>query len=305
MPATGYPDRQASQTPAGESDPSSQTQEIVGTRMLEAEAFARPRQAEVERPRTHIDITQLQQKGVVPLNDSREIAESEYRRIKRPLLANVTGRGAVKVDRGEAIMVTSAQQGEGKTFTSFNLAYSFAQERDWEIILIDGDNTRRTLTRSLGLDVNMGLMDVLSGACDNVDDVIVTTDIERLSFIPAGQRNAQASEFLSSKRMEAVIGQLLSVKHRIVLFDAPPLLGTSDALVLSESVGQIIVVVKAGSTQRDAVAAAIQPLDKNKAINLLLNQVVRAHGDSYGGYHYGYGYGDGAPRDGGRASTRS
>jgi receptor protein-tyrosine kinase len=90
--------------------------------------------------------------------------------------------------------------------------------------------------------------------------------------------------------MRTVLDRLAGNRNRVLLFDAPPLLGAPEALVLSEAVGQIIMVVKAGATERKAVAAAVQPLDKKKAINFLLNQVVRAHGDSYGGYHYGYSY---------------
>lgn len=266
------------------------TPELMGSRLLEAELDHGEPAVAKHRTSVHVDLARLQMEGLLPAEASREQLASEYRRIKRPLLANITGRGAVKVDRGELIMITSALPGEGKTFTAFNLARSLAQESDWEIVLVDGDNVRQSLTRFMGLESAKGLMDVLSQAHADVDDIVVATDIPRLLFVPAGTRHALATEYLSSKHMETVLDRLAGNRNRILLFDAPPLLGAPEALVLAEAVGQIIVVVRAGATERKAVAAAVQPLDKKKAINFLLNQVVRVHGDSYGGYHYGYRY---------------
>lgn len=264
------------------------TPELAGQRAIGDEM--REERAEARENTVHIDQARLQAAGLLPPPASREQLGSEYRRIKRPLLANVTGRGAVRVDRGAQIMITSALAGEGKTFTAFNLAYSLAQEPDWEVVLIDGDNVRQTLSHCLGLEARPGLMDVLKGDEVDVEDIEVATDVPRLSFVPAGTRHALASEYFSSRQMEVVLDRLGRGGGRILIFDAPPLLGSPEALVLAEAVGQIIVVVKAGATERKAVAAAVQPLDKKKAINFLLNQVVRAHGDSYGGYHYGYAY---------------
>jgi protein-tyrosine kinase len=268
----------------------SPTPELMGKRLLDEEQMPGSSASEKPRLSVRMDLAKLQADGLLPPQAARDQLEGEYRRIKRPLLANVTGRGAVKVDHGRLIMITSALPGEGKTFTAFNLARSLAQEPDWEVLLVDGDNVRQSLTRFLGLESAKGLMDVLSQAHADVEDVVVETDIPRLLFLPAGTRHALATEYLSSQHMEAVLERLAGNRNRVLLFDAPPLLGAPEALVLAEAVGQIIVVVKAGATERKAVASAVQPLDRKKAINFLLNQVVRAHGDSYGGYHYGYNY---------------
>ena len=282
--------------PSRRGSPRMPTPELFGERVLGGEAelpgaASSTGPEEGRRPAVHIDLSRLQAAGLLPPESSREQLEGEFRRMKRPLLANITGRGVVKVDRGESIMVTSALPGEGKTFTAFNLARSLAQEPDWEVVLVDGDNVRQSLTRMLGLESSKGLMDVLSQSDDpHVEDVVLQTDIPRLMFVPAGTRHALATEYLSSKHTSLVLDSLAAKRNRVLLFDAPPLLGAPESLVLSEVVGQIIMVVKAGSTERKAVAAALQPLDRRKAINFLLNQVVRAYGDSYGGFRYGYGY---------------
>ncbi|APZ44668.1 hypothetical protein BW247_10670 [Acidihalobacter ferrooxydans] len=242
-----------------------------------------------------LDAPRLTAAGLYPPPDIEDRIENEYRRIKRPLLANVTGRGVMPVEDARIVMVTSAQAGEGKTYTAFNLAYSLAQERDWQVTLIDGDNTRSTLSRKLGVagGDRPGLMDLLSDPGIDMGAALQPTNVPRLTFIAAGSRHEDAAELLASREMTNFLRRLTAEPGRIAIIDTTPLLGSAEALALSESVGQILVVIKAGVTPRAAVAAAVQPLDKRKAINLLLNQVVKEHGDAYGGYSsYVYGYGD-------------
>ncbi len=244
--------------------------------------------------RLEVDLSRLTAAGLFPPPDSRERIENEYRRIKRPLLANITGRGAMPVEDARLVMITSAQEGEGKTYTAFNLAYGLSQERDWQIILIDGDNTRRSLSSRLGVgEEHPGLMDLLSNPGMMLESALYATSIPRLTFIPAGTRHEDAAELLASREMSNLLRRLSADPNRIIVIDSTPLLGSAESLALSEWMGQILVVVKAGVTPRAAVAAAVQPLDKRKAINVLLNQVIKEHGDAYGGYSsYVYGYAD-------------
>ena len=81
-----------------------------------------------------------------------------------------------------------------------------------------------------------------------------------------------------------------SVEDRIVIFDSPPLLVTSESRVLASRMGQIILIVCAGKTPQQAVESAVESLDKSKVVNLVLNQAGTALGN-YGGFAYGYGYG--------------
>ena len=243
-------------------------------------------------PKLALDPERLTAAGLFPPPDARERLKNEYRRIKRPLLANITGRGAMPVEDARSIMVTSALEGEGKTYTAFNLAWSLAQERDWEVILIDGDNTRRSLSRKLGAeDGRPGLMDLLSDPSLDPVSALYGTSLPRLTFLSAGSRHEDAAELLASQEMAKLLHRLTSDPNRIVVIDSTPLLGSAESLSLSEWTGQILVVVKAGETPRAAVVAAVHPLDKRKAINVILNQVVKEHGDAYGGYSsYVYGY---------------
>ena len=119
------------------------------------------------------------------------------------------------------------------------------------------------------------------------------TDIPGLRILPAGCPDEHATELLASKQMGKVIEVLSkSYADRVVIFDSPPILATSESRVLSSFMGQIVMVVCAGITPQHAVEAALESLDDTKAINLVLNQSASGMSSGgYGTYKYGYGYG--------------
>ena len=119
------------------------------------------------------------------------------------------------------------------------------------------------------------------------------TDVPGLSLLPAGSRDPRASELLASKRMDELCTALSSADAgRMVVFDSSPLLLTTEAPALAAHVGQIAVVVSANETRREAVLAALEKLDPEKAIACILNRQAEA-GDQSDPYGYGYGYGYG------------
>jgi receptor protein-tyrosine kinase len=127
------------------------------------------------------------------------------------------------------IMVTSAFPGEGKTFTAANLAMSIAMELDSRVLLVDGDVPNPALLPLLGLREARGLMDVLVSPDVALADVLLRTNVERLSLLPAGRHHRRATELLSSEAMARLIDEMSSrYPDRIVLWDAPPLLPTTE-----------------------------------------------------------------------------
>jgi receptor protein-tyrosine kinase len=226
----------------------------------------------------------------VPGDMDHNIAE-ELRLIKRPLLLNAEGDGTL-VANPNLLMVTSALPGAGKTFLSMNLAMSMASELDWTVLLVDADVTRSTLSRRLGLGDAPGLVTLLEEERRNFGDFVYRTSMPGLHVLPAGPARANVKELLGSQRMRALIADLTArQRRRIVLFDSPPLLLTSEARVLASYVGQVVLVVEAGVTSRRSVLDAIETLDPAKAINLVLNKNQQRLG--IGDYHYasysGYG----------------
>jgi protein-tyrosine kinase len=239
-----------------------------------------------------IDRSALRSAGLLaPESQEWRIVE-EYRQIKRPLLAKAAGRAGLPMPRGNAIAVTSAIPGEGKTFTCINLAISIARERDWRVVLVDADVAKPHVTTLFGLEAEPGLLDCLRDPAISIERCTVETDIPGLSILPAGRRDDYADELLASQRMDEVMQHLADADvRRIVLFDTSPLLATTQAAVVASQPSQIVVVVRAGSTTQEQVRHAIAKLDPEKAIGLVLNQAeLGADRLAYGG-QYGYGYG--------------
>ena len=210
----------------------------------------------------------------------------EYRSIKRPLLKNAFGKGGQKVAHGNLIMVTSALPGEGKTFTSINLAMSIAMELDKTVLLVDADVSRAGVSTTLGFDPGKGLSDLLRDSSLSLSDVLIKTNISKLSVLSAGQQCSNINELMGSENMTQLIHDLASKYHdRVILFDSPPLIATTEARILAGYMGQILVVVEAEKTPQSVVKEAIEYLDSSKVIGLVLNKDRSSK--SYG---YGYGY---------------
>lgn len=217
----------------------------------------------------------------------RRLAE-EFRHIKRPLLEAAfgkKGKKGEKVDNGNLVMVASALPGEGKTHTCINLSLSMAMEKERTVLLVDADVANPTVSRTFGLADAPGLLDVLEGDVKSVADVLVRTNLPRLRLLPAGRPRDNATELLASDHTQAIVDELQSrYRDRIILFDSPPLLATSEALVLANVVGQVAMVVAANTTPRMVVKDAISLLDPEQAVSLILNKSQVAVGGKYGNY---------------------
>lgn len=211
----------------------------------------------------------------------------EYRRIKRPLLANAFGKTASLVDKGNLILVTSALPGEGKTTTAANLALSMKQEKDHTVLLVDCDINKQGTSKLFGLSGKPGLVDVLEDESLSIGDVLLRTDIPQLCVVSAGKGDEYVTELLASQRMSDIVAEMASrYDDRIIIFDAPPLLPTPQTQVLAGLVGQIVFVVEAGKTPQMLVEEAVEMLPEEKAVGILMNKAEGLSGRS--GYYYGY-----------------
>jgi len=232
------------------------------------------------------NFSRLEEIGYMTSQDTHTSMAEEFRLIKRPLLRNITGQSADNNIRNvNLIMVTSSLPNEGKTFIVLNLALSMVAEKDNTVLLIDSDVVNPSLSRMLGLESKPGLTDILNKPEVTVEDVIYDTDIPNLRFIPAGQLDAYSTELLASEKMRLLTNELSErYDDRIILFDSPPLLVASQAAVLSHLVGQVMVVVEAGKTTQNLVAEAVNMLDENNVIGIVLN---KNRSSSLSGYYYG------------------
>ena len=238
----------------------------------------------------HIDLVALAGAGFVTRHAPRAAITDQFRVIKRPLLDNASGRGAATVPRGNLIMVTSALPGEGKSFTAINLAMSMAMELDHTVMLVDADVARPSVMNTLGLQPAPGLLDLLLDPNIALSDVLLRTNIDNLTLLPTGLPHPRATELLASDAMVALLAEMgQRYSDRIIIFDSPPLLLTTEAPVLASQMGQIVMVVQAEKTLQSQVQQALASIEACPIRLLVLNQ-ARSRGKASYGYGYGYGH---------------
>ncbi|MFC0134191.1 chromosome partitioning ATPase [Massilia eurypsychrophila] len=233
-----------------------------------------------------INLARLHQMGMVTHDGGRTPAAENFRIIKRPLLRSAAAAIAAGRKNGNLIVVTNALPGEGKTFCAINLAMSIAMEKDHTVLLVDADVARPSVLKVLGLPNTAGLMDVLLSERRALADVMLKTNIAGLSILPAGRSNKHATELLASQSMSLLLDEIAGrYPDRIVVFDSPPLLLTTEATVLAGQMGQVVLVVESETTTQRAVREALRRLDQCAGVNLICNKTRAFPGDDYYGYY--------------------
>jgi len=169
-------------------------------------------------------------------------------------------------------------------------------ELDRTVLLVDADVVKPSVAHTLEMEADTGLIDVLVDDRVELSDVILTTNIPKLRVMPAGRRHQNSVELLASEDMRQ-LAQELSTRYpdRVVVFDTPPLLAATEAGVLANLMGQIVLVVEANKTPQYVVRESLGMVDVNKVAGLVLNKSRRPFGSEYYYYYrsgyYGYGYG--------------
>lgn len=201
----------------------------------------------------------------------------------------------------KTIIVTSPGPQEGKSTTVANLAITIAQ-MGTKTLLVDTDLRRPVLHSIFNLNRSNGISNYLVGKID-LEDAIFNTEIDNLYVMPSGTLPPNPSELLGSKAMKECIRNLKD-QFDIILFDSPPIMAVTDAAVLSSEVDGVILVVKAGQTDRNAVVRSYEILKNipNHILGALLN-VVNVEG-VYGSYYYYYYHYYYYGKDGAKKSSR-
>lgn len=238
----------------------------------------------------HIDNDLLRQQYMTTPDGERTMVSECFRRIKRHILANIDNPDSPP--RANLIMVTSSVPREGKTFCTINLAISLAMELDRRVLLVDADVLRPSVSVALGIkNVEKGLMDVLLDGLE-LSDVLCNTNIEKLSLLPAGRRHAHSSELLASEAMREMLKEVAErYSDRIIIFDSPPLLASTESRVLAGLMGQVVLVVEAERTTEATLKEALAHIESANVVGVVLNKGAPPVSALYGGYGYG-AYGD-------------
>ena len=241
-------------------------------------------------PPRHVDINlaELAMRGYVTPEAATSQTADEFRVIKRPIIRNAIGQGGAKGKIRNLVMITSALPAEGKTFTALNLAMSVAMEFDSTVLLVDGDVAHPSLPALLGVPNSPGLLDLLTRDDLDVADVLIRTNVEKLTVMPAGSRQRRATELLASEQMANLLRELATrYSDRIIIFDSPPLLATTEARVLATHMDQIVMVVAADTTTQHTLSQALTTIESCEIVLMMLNKASSTDVGAYYGYYAG------------------
>jgi len=181
---------------------------------------------------------------------------------------------------GNSLLVTSANSGEGKTFTSINLAVSITKELDRTVLLVDTDLRNPALHHYdfandfFGVKITEGLSDYLMGRLE-IPDLLVNPGIEKLTILPGGRPLTNSAELLGSARMEELIIEMKNRYRgdRVIIFDTPALLTCTDPLVYSHLIDGILLVVEVERTTPSDLKRVMELLKDRPVVGTVLNKI--------------------------------
>ncbi|MFX0200780.1 MAG: CpsD/CapB family tyrosine-protein kinase [Candidatus Hodarchaeota archaeon] len=207
------------------------------------------------------------------------VATEEFRKLRTLIFKTSAAKPM------QTILVTSAVPGEGKSTIASNLALVISQGVKEYALLIDCDLRNSHTSPFLGQNIPLGLSDYLMGKL-NPTNLIVGTEIPKLSILPSGSITSNPAELLGSEKMRDLIKTLKSQhENRYIIIDSPPIVVTTEPIILSEMVDGVIVVVLAAKTPQEVVQRAIKGMDKEKILGIVLNQ-YKAKPNSYSYAYY-------------------
>ncbi len=218
---------------------------------------------------------------VISLLQSKEPVVDAYRHVRTNLQFS-------NIDTSlRRIMVTSSIPGEGKTLTAANLAISFA-ELGKKVLVVDCDMRRAHQHILFNSRKSPGLSDYL-GRDISVEKAIYMTHVPNLYVIPAGTTPPNPAEMLASNKMSELIKKL-EQNFDFIIYDTPPIIAVTDPILLSKRVGNVVLVVRFGKTNRHLVSDSLNRLKNvnSQSLGVVLNGMQKAKG--YGYYKYDYAY---------------
>ncbi|MAI85865.1 MAG: hypothetical protein CMF99_01570 [Candidatus Marinimicrobia bacterium] len=220
----------------------------------------------------------IKRKIITRDNPKSPISES-YRGLRTNIL--LTNTKDIK-----SILVSSAGPGEGKTTTVANLAITFAN-LGRKTLLVDTDLRRPVIHSVFNVKREPGVTNYLSGQTDDYHSLVKPSEIENLSLLTSGLIPPNPSEMLGSKKMSQFIKKLES-DWDMILFDSPPLVAVTDATMISKEIDSIILVIKAGQTDKKAFHHTMANLKNIEAPldGIVMNAVTSK--SNYGSYYYYY-----------------
>lgn len=218
--------------------------------------------------------------GLITLRQPRSPTAEDYRILRTNL------RYSGVENPGGALLVTSANPGEGKTTTAANLAIALAQAGK-RVALLDADMRRPGVHRLFGLSNQLGLSSLFLADAPPVERALQPTPVPGLRVLTAGEQPPNPAEMLESPRMTEVL-QTLRSENDLVVVDSPPLLVVADANILASRCSGAMLVVDSGRTRSEAARRVTETLKRSKVklLGVTLNRVSRRRSGYYKNYYY-------------------
>jgi capsular exopolysaccharide synthesis family protein len=228
--------------------------------------------------------------SLLPFEDPRAHAAEQYRILRTKITHHPM--------RPKIIVVSSANPGDGKTFTAINLAGVLSLKGDAKVLLIDGDFRRSAIYRQLGIAASPGLAEVILGSCGLESAIVRAQQFPNLHILVNGKlEDMNPSELLDSPHWRALC-QAVRRRYQYVIIDTPPVSAVADFDLIQMASDGTVLVARPEHTNRSACFKAIEAIPREKLLGMILNCsqpwfLNKSHGYGYG---YGYGYG-GTPKD--------
>lgn len=241
-----------------------------------------------------MDFERLSTFGFITPDARRSRVSEEFRLIKRRLMQRMSLNARHKKKqrgREHVILVTSSRPSEGKSFIAVNLALSIVLDEGFNVMLVDADVARPSISNIFGLRNDLpGLTDLLLGQESRLSDVLLRESNHPLSVLTAGGAVDSATDLFGGDDMRQLVTDIASrYTDRIIIFDAPPLLASTEPVALAEHAGQTVLVVDAERTSRAAIDSALDLLETDQNVNLVLNKTtVRNRTEQFGSYYEAY-----------------
>lgn len=206
-------------------------------------------------------------------------ATEAYKLLRTNLMFSFADEG-----KGHVIGITSSTQGEGKSSTACNLAYTLA-ESGAKVLLMEGDLRRPSIYSKLGLARSPGLTNLLVSRALPEEVIQHCSVMENMDVITCGEMPPNPSELLGSSRMEQLI-QMLTTSYEYIIVDLPPVTVVSDALAISKFLDGVVMVVRTEVSDQHMLAEAMRLLNM---VNVRILGFVYRDQES-GNKKYGYKY---------------
>ena len=212
-----------------------------------------------------LHVKELREKRIIV--DQQNVIADSLKLLRTQILQRLNEK------KWNTLAVTSSRAGEGVTLSAINLALSLASEIDYTVLLVDANLRSPGVQHYFNFEAEKGLSDYLCGEASLSEILVHPEGIQRFVLLPAGHSIRNSSEMLSSPKMSRLVKELKErYPSRIVLFDLPPLLESSDALAFMPNADAALIVVEEGKTKDWDLRRVFELMSGNDVIGTILNK---------------------------------